>query len=172
MTFTNPSAATIDNFGYSVAVIGADKLLISDAFPSNASPAVANAYLFSTNGALLASFPKPAAVDYNFSVGMTTVGRDRFVICSKRSNIGAVNPGLYLFTLGLPPLSISGADTNFTVGWNSVEPDLVLQQADTMSNPTLWSDVIGTPAILGTTNTFPLTVPPEVTSRFYKLRRP
>ena len=97
--FTNPTPATSDFFGYSVAAVGADKVLIGahgDHFGANLGGA---AYLFSTNRTLLMTFtnPTPASGD-RFGVAVAAVGTDQVLIGADRDDAGATDAGVaYLF---------------------------------------------------------------------------
>ncbi|HOX22947.1 MAG TPA: histidine--tRNA ligase, partial [Elusimicrobiales bacterium] len=78
-TLTNPAREAGDCFGRSVAALGTDRVLVgadSDDLPGSFDAGAA--YLFGTDGALLATFtkPEPAAQDY-FGYSLTTVGTGR-----------------------------------------------------------------------------------------------
>jgi hypothetical protein len=98
-TFTNPTPAASDFFGYSVAAVGADKVLIGahgDHFGANAGGA---AYLFATNRTLLTTFtnPTPASGD-RFGVAVAAVGVDQVLIGADRDDAGTNDAGVaYLF---------------------------------------------------------------------------
>ena len=64
-TFTNPTPAADDYFGYSVAAVGTDRVLIGAYSDDTGATDAGAAYLFSTNGTLLTTFtnPTPAADD-------------------------------------------------------------------------------------------------------------
>ena len=66
-TFPNPTPADFDEFGYSVAAVGADKVLIGAPYDDTGADDAGAAYLFNVNtGQLLATIQKdsPAAYDY------------------------------------------------------------------------------------------------------------
>ncbi len=173
-TFTNPTPATSDYFGFAVAAVGTNNVLIGAYGDNTGATDAGAAYLFSTNGTLLTTFtkPTPTNVDY-FGRAVAAVGTDMVLIGAYRDNTGVGKAGAaYLFTLGYPPLNITGAGTNYAVTWITIEPYLILQQTDELSDPTAWADVAGVPALFGLTNVFDLTVPAVLTNRFYKLRRP
>jgi len=98
-TFTNPTPATADAFGYAVAAVGTDKVLIGahgDHFGTNVGGA---AYLFTTNRTLLMTFnnPTPAAGD-RFGVSVAALGEDRVLIGADRDDGGTNDAGVaYLF---------------------------------------------------------------------------
>ena len=99
-TFTNPTPAASDYFGYSVAAVGSDRVLIG-AYQDDTGGADAGvAYLFSTNGTLLTTFtnPTPAASDY-FGYSVAAVGSDQVLIGAYQDNTGAAHAGAaYLFS--------------------------------------------------------------------------
>ncbi len=71
-TFTNPTPASADYFGISVAAVGSDRVLIGAYRDDTGATDAGAAYLFSTNGTLLTTFtnPTPASGDYfGFSRG-------------------------------------------------------------------------------------------------------
>jgi hypothetical protein len=79
-TFTEPLLAANDNFGFSVGGVGSNVLIGS---PLNQTAGKSNAgaaYLFDTNGNLLASFKEPApAVGDNFGRSVAGVGNSALV---------------------------------------------------------------------------------------------
>ena len=100
-TITNPTPASGDYFGYAVAGVGADKVLIG-AYQDGASAYQAGiAYLFNTTGALLTTFtnPTPAMFD-RFGSAVAAAGADKVLIAADGKDIGAVDAGAaYLFDL-------------------------------------------------------------------------
>jgi hypothetical protein len=97
--FTNPAPAFGDWFSRSVAAVGTDRVLIgADRDDTGASDAGA-AYLFSTNGLLLATLskPAPAANDY-FGISVAAVGPDRLLVGAHSDDTGTISTGAaYLF---------------------------------------------------------------------------
>ena len=93
-TFTNPTPASSDTFGYKVAALGSDRVLIG-AYGSKA------AYLFSTNGTLLTTFADPYPGDFSeFGSAVAAVGSDRILIGDNggKASAGMVSGGMaYLF---------------------------------------------------------------------------
>ena len=103
-TFTNPAPASDDFFGFSVAAVGADRVLIGAPYKDISANNAGAAYLFSTNGTLLATFtnPTPAADDY-FGYSVAAVGTERVLIGAPYADTGATNAGAaYLFRPGGP----------------------------------------------------------------------
>jgi hypothetical protein len=99
-TFTNPTPATSDNFGFSVAAVGSDRVLIGAYLDNTGATDTGAAYLFSTNGALITTFtnPTPAANDA-FGISVAAVGTDRVLIGCSRDDAGASDTGAaYLFS--------------------------------------------------------------------------
>jgi hypothetical protein len=100
-TFTNPTPAASEAFGYSVAAVGSDRVLIGAYNESTGAAFAGAAYLFGTNGALLTTFTKPTpAVDDGFGYSVAAVGSDRVLIGAAGDDTGASAAGAaYLFTL-------------------------------------------------------------------------
>lgn len=100
-TFTNPTPATGDRFGDSLAAVGTDRVLIGACHDDIGAADAGVTYLFGTNGALLATFtnPAPAFHDY-FGSPVTAVGTNFVLIGASGDNAGATNAGAaYLFSL-------------------------------------------------------------------------
>jgi hypothetical protein len=72
--------------------------------------------------------------------------------------------------LTAPQLAIAATTNNLTVGWESVAPGFVLQQANTPDTATNWSDVTESVYIAGTSNVVTLP-PPGGPSQFYRARQ-
>ena len=99
-TFTNPTPATNDSFGSSVAALGSDRVLIGAHGNSMGGPYCGAAYLFSTNGTLLTTFanPTPAAND-NFGLSVAALGSDQVLIGAYGNSTGGPYCGAaYLFS--------------------------------------------------------------------------
>ena len=98
-TYTNPAPASGDNFGYTVAAAGNDRVLIGAAFDSAGALYAGSAYLFSTNGALLTTFTNPTVtVDDEFGIALAAVGSDRVIIGARSGGARAFYSGVaYLF---------------------------------------------------------------------------
>lgn len=99
-TFTNPTPELDDNFGFSVAAVGAEKVLIGARLDNTVAPDSGAAYLFSTNGTLLATFnnPTPYTNDY-FGRAVTSLGSDLVLIAANQDRTGGTAAGaVYLFS--------------------------------------------------------------------------
>jgi hypothetical protein len=99
-TITNPTPAVGDLFGYAVAAVGSDRVLIGAPLDDTGATDSGAAYLFNTNGALLTTFtnPTPAASDY-FGVVLAAAGTGRVLISAPYDSTGATNAGaVYLFS--------------------------------------------------------------------------
>lgn len=97
--FTNPTPAAFDAFGWAVAAVGSDRLIISAFSDSIAAPNNGTAYLFNTIGTLLMTFnnPTPANGD-GFGNAVAALGNDRVIIGAAADDVGAANSGAaYLF---------------------------------------------------------------------------
>ena len=94
-TFTNPTVSS-SWFGFSVAAVGSDRVLIGAAYGNAGANEAGAAYLFSTSGALLTSFtnPTPAYRDA-FGWSVAAVGTARVLIGAPGDDTGA--GAAYLF---------------------------------------------------------------------------
>src|SRR6185437_12273833 len=92
-TFTNPAPAAGDEFGFSVAAVGSDRVLIGADFGGAGDTGVA--YLFSTNGALLTTFtnPTPAYTDLS-GYPVAAMGSDRVLIGAYQDDTGTQDAGV------------------------------------------------------------------------------
>ncbi len=99
-TFTNPTPASGDSFGYAVAAVGTDKMLIGAYGKSTGATNAGAAYLFSTNGTLLTTFTNPTPVtDGRFGNAVAAVGTDKMLIGAYGESTGATNAGaVYIFS--------------------------------------------------------------------------
>jgi len=97
-TFQNPTPASNDWFGYSVAAVGSN-VLVGAPYDSTGASHTGAAYLFnSASGALLRTFlnPTPAASDY-FGASVAAVGNN-VLVGAPNDNTGATDAGAaYLF---------------------------------------------------------------------------
>jgi microcystin-dependent protein len=99
-TFTNPTPADSDYFGYAVAAVGSDRVLIGTPYDDTGAVNAGAAYLFSTDGTLLTTFtnPTPAGADY-FGSSVAGLGSDRVLIGAYWDDSGAADAGAaYLFS--------------------------------------------------------------------------
>jgi nitrate reductase NapE component len=178
-TFTNPTPAQSYWFGYSVAAIGSDHVLISTQGDDTDATNAGAVYLFNTNGALLMTLRNPAAsgegdpfdTSDSFGFPVRAVGNDRVVIGAPTEDIGATNAGVvYLYSL-VPSLGIRTTPTNtLAISWPAFEPDFKLQQNTNGIATANWSNVTGTIQSDGTNNY--LTVESVIGNRFYRIIKP
>jgi hypothetical protein len=99
-TFTNPTPAVFDGFGFTVAAMGGDRVLIGTVWGNAGATDAGAVYLFSTNGALLSTFtnPTPAGFD-NFGESVVAVGNDKVLVGAPNDDTGATDTGsAYLFS--------------------------------------------------------------------------
>ncbi len=99
-TFLNPAPANGYFFGWTMAAVGNDKVLIGA--PLGATPGAAQpgaAYLFNTNGTLLRTYLLPTAqASAQFGVSVAAIGSDRVLIGASRDNrAGTAAGATYLF---------------------------------------------------------------------------
>ena len=81
ITFTNPTPASWDYFGHSVASAGTDRVLIGAWSDDTGAFRTGAAYLFTTDGALLTTFTNPTPeVGEAFGLSVAAMGTDRILI--------------------------------------------------------------------------------------------
>lgn len=79
-TFTNPSPASVLRFGSSLAAVGTDRVLIGARGYHSDIPNSGAAFLFRTNGTLLATFADPRPGDHFFGVAVASVFNDKCLV--------------------------------------------------------------------------------------------
>lgn len=97
---TNPAPATSDAFGYAVAAVGSDRILVSAYLDDAGAANAGSAYLFNTNGTLLTTFtnPTPASGEL-FGGSVAAVGSSRVLIAAHLDGTGATGAGsVYLYS--------------------------------------------------------------------------
>lgn len=110
-TITNPTPALNDGFGISVAVLGNDRLLIGDYQDGTSAFKGGAAYLYNTNGTLLATItnPVPVALD-QFGRNVATLGSDRLLISSGAGTRIMSTNGTLLTTIASGKIAAVGSD--------------------------------------------------------------
>jgi hypothetical protein len=101
VTLTNPTPAMDDNFGFAVAAVGSDELLVGAPQDDSGALNAGSAYLFETSGTLLLTLtnPNPSTADL-FGQAVAAIGSDRLVIAAPNDNAGTSQFGaVYLFDL-------------------------------------------------------------------------
>ncbi len=99
LTLTNPNPVAGSEFGWSVAAVGTDRILIGAPAENTSAINAGAAYLFSTHGDLITAFtnPTPAEGDF-FGRAVAAVGTDRVLISAYLDDTGARDAGsVYLF---------------------------------------------------------------------------
>ncbi len=154
MTFTNPTPADSDFFGYAVAAMGTDKVLVGAYNDDTGATNAGAAYLFNTNGALLTTFTNPApAITENFGYAVTAVGRDKVLIGARGDNAGAIlqTGAAYLYDIG-PTLQYSQPSRNTLIfTWPVAWTGFALQSTTNVVTPN-WVDVTNAVTIVGNLN--------------------
>lgn len=171
-TFTNPAPGHFDAFGSAVAQVGNDKVLIGAGLDDTGGMDTGSAFLFSTNGALLATFIRNPATASGGSFGnaVASLGADRVLIGARTDNIQSLGSGAaYLFSIPYPPLSIARNASTVSVRWVSSESELFLQESGLLGDSSVWSSVTESVSANGPTNV--VQQPLGTTNRFYRLRR-
>ena len=78
--FTNPTPATYDFFGESLAAVGTDRVLIAASGNDTGTFNAGVAYLFSTSGTLLTTFTNPTPIAEGLGHSVAAVGTDTVLI--------------------------------------------------------------------------------------------
>jgi hypothetical protein len=173
-TFTNPTPAAYDYFGWSVAAVGSTRVLIGAYQDSTGNFQDGTAYLFSTNGTLLNTFtnPTPARQDW-FAWSVAGVGSDHVLIGGVWDDSGATDAGsAYLYSLPLPPLSIARSAGTVSLSWATDETGLSLQQSDFLGTSPAWNNTTNLVSVNGKTNVVQQPIINGPSNRFYRLHRP
>ena len=147
-------------------------MLIGAHGDDNGMTDVGAAYLFSTNGTLLASFTNPTpAVNDQFGFSVAALGNDRVLIGALQNDTGATDAGAaYLFSIPHPPLNITLSASTVSVKWVWPETGLILQQAGLLGPTADWKDAAESVSVSGQTNLVQQSL--AGTNRFYRLRKP
>jgi hypothetical protein len=176
-TFTNPTPAGGDLFGYCVAAVGSDRVLIGAHSDNTGATDAGSAYWFSTNGVLLNTFtnPAPAAGDW-FGCAVAAAEGAWLAIGAYLDDAGAANAGtVYLYALqspAPPPLSVRCTTTNTVlVSWPKPADGWNLECATELgAGASVWTQ-IPPPYQTNATDIF-YVEPPPATNRFYRLHKP
>ena len=142
-TFTNPTPAAGDIFGWFVATVSSDRVLISSPGDDTAGTNAGAAYLFSTDGTLVNTFMNPGHASEVLGRSLTAVGSDRVLIGtsgSEKAYLFGTN-GALLTTIGRNSTlgrTISNQDPASVAPWGapvvSLGNDLVLVS----TTPPVW----------------------------------
>lgn len=98
-TITNPTPAASDYFGYAVAAVGSDRVLVGAYSDNTGATDSGAAYLFRTNGALLATIPNPAPAAGDYFGWCVAATGDWLAVGAMSDDQGASGAGtVYLFT--------------------------------------------------------------------------
>lgn len=95
-TFPNPTPEGGEYFGWAMAPLGNDRVLVGAPYAGNPDIYtywLGEAYLFSTNGTLLNTFtnPTPESGDL-FGSAIATIGNDLILIAAHSDNAAAIPP--------------------------------------------------------------------------------
>ena len=180
-TYTNPTPAASDHFGWTVAGMGDDRVLIGTIYEDIGATNAGAAYVFDLAGDLLTTItnPTPANNDY-FACAMASVG-NQLLIGANWDDTGATNTGAaYLFTLGevaptAPRLSIilNPQLSSMTVTWPSFANGWVLERTNALGGVSAqWPQVSPPYQTNGETISVSFTNSPAVGKQFFRLRKP
>lgn len=172
ITITNPTPSALEGFGWSVTTMGSDQLLIGTPYEDRDGTDFVAAYLFNTNGVLLAIFTNPTSAHTDeFGFAVAAVGTDRVLVAAPlHITDGIIAGAAYLFST-IPNLGIKLTTTNtVAVSWPSPSPGWMLQENTEDLTSAYWSNAPGTVEDDGITKTFVIDSP--LGNRFYRLIRP
>jgi len=80
-TFLRPTSQAFAAFGFAIAAVGEDRVLIGAPNDNRTAPGGGAAYLFGTNGTLLATITNtPPEANQGFGAALAALGTDRFLI--------------------------------------------------------------------------------------------
>lgn len=98
-TITNPTPASGEQFGFALAAVGSNRVLIGAHLDTTGATGAGSVYLFSTNGTLLTTITNPTpALNDGFGISLATLGNDRLLVGAYQDDTGAFNTGAaYLF---------------------------------------------------------------------------
>jgi len=175
-TITNPTPAVGGRFGYRVAMLGNDRVIISKPQANTTGTNAGAAYVFSVNGTLLATINNPTpALDHTFGLTLAPFGSEGVIIGAP--GFTATNTGsVFLFSVpslsGAPSLTIQFTASNtIAVSWPSPSTDFMLQQNTNGVSSVNWSNVTTGIQDDGTTKAMVVN-PPSSGQRFYRLFKP
>jgi hypothetical protein len=159
-TFTNPAPASDYFFGFSIAVLGADRILIGALRDRSGVGEQGVVYMYDTNGVLLSSFTNPNAANNsdNFGTSMAVIDESHVIIGAYLDDKHAQDEGaaylLFIATAVRPLLSLRLTATNTVVlSWPSPSTGFTLQQNIGGLEAANWADVAESPSDDGITRT-------------------
>ncbi len=170
-SFDKPVPAGEEAFGYSVAALGSDLVVIGARGDNiNIVSKAGRVYLFNTTGSLVATIdnPTPATFDY-FGSSVGSIGNDKVLVGAYADDADATDAGAaYMFAL-LPPtpptLAIAPATPgNATISWTPITPGFVLQETEALS-PVNWTN-----SLSGAAN--PSVAPTTPPGKYFRLKKP
>lgn len=164
-TFTNPAPAG-DLFGYAVAAMGADKVLIS-AWSDNTNAGAA--YLFSTNGTLLSAFTNPAPTAIHFGDAVASVGDNTVVVGHQSANSAFGAAHLFLPAPVAPPINVTVSSSNLLLSWPTNAVGYQPQENSNLA-ATNWNTITTTPTVTNGQNQ--ITILPTNSQSFFRLYKP
>ena len=140
--FKNPTPAVGELFGYAVAALGPDRVVIGAIQDDLGAQDSGAAYVFDLRGTLLATLPNPTPAVFDaFGASVATIGTDRVLVGASSDNTREESAGAaYLFTLdgvapgvfsaGVGPNSITAVNlTDGSVGASKLDAGIGLWTA-------------------------------------------
>jgi len=98
-TFPNPTPASGEQFGFSVAAVGSSRVLIGAHLDTTGATGSGSVYLFNTNGTLVTTITNPTpALNDGFGISVAALGNNRLLIGAYQDDTSAFNAGAaYLY---------------------------------------------------------------------------
>ena len=171
-TITNPTPGISDNFGWSVAAVGKDRILVGSRLDDTGATNAGAAYLVNTTGTLLFTLTNPTPfLDDIFGWAVASIGADRLIVSASLDDTVATDSGtVYLFGIPYPPLGIERNASTVSISWAWPETGLILQQTGLLGAAADWKDAAESVSVSGQTNLVQQSL--AATNRFYRLRKP
>jgi hypothetical protein len=178
LTINNPTPAAEDRFGFRMAMLENERVVIGAPLDDTTGTNAGAAYVFSVNGTLLATINNPttpATGDW-FGYRLAAFGNEGVIISAPFDGTEAPDSGsVYLFSVPsqptAPSLSIRSTSSNtVAVSWPSPSTGFLVQQNTNGIGSVNWSNV--TEAIEDDGSNKTLFVNPTGQSRFYRLVQP
>jgi hypothetical protein len=144
LSLTNPAPATLDSFGYSVAA-SREVLLIGAPDDDAGAKDAGSAYVFSTDGPLLATIKNPTpAIGENFGRSVAILESGVLVIGVPGDGAGAYGAGVVCLYAPPPPrLAVAGATTGtISLSWPASATGWLPQVTSDLGVPgSLWTNI-------------------------------
>ncbi len=171
-TITN-SNGSVTSPGYNLSSDGGGGVLTNATDQINADPLLGP---LTNNGGPTwthALLPGSPAIDQGKSFGLTTDQRGAprpYDVSTIANASGGDGSDIGAFELRLVLLNVARSGTNAILSWSTNDPGFTLEYKTSLNNGLNWSNVPGSPALVG--GRFTVTNPASSGNKFYRLRSP